>query len=117
MATWPATLPQVLQVTGFEEKLGATSIRTQMDAGPAKQRRRFTAAPRAITGSITVDSDGWDDFREFYEDTLEGGALSFDWVEPGTESTPATFRFTAPPSRTAFGGDVWIVSMQLEILP
>jgi len=116
MATWPATLPQVLQVSGFEETLGAFTIRTQMDAGPAKQRRRFTAAPRPVTGSITVDADGWDDFVEFYETTLEGGSLSFDWVKPGT-ATPATFRFTAPPSRTAFGGDIYIVSMQLEILP
>jgi hypothetical protein len=37
--SWPASLPQVPQ-KGFTESVGLNVIRSQTDAGPAKQRRR-----------------------------------------------------------------------------
>ena len=38
---WPTTLPQVPQ-KGFTESIGINVLRSQTDAGPAKQRRRAT---------------------------------------------------------------------------
>jgi hypothetical protein len=39
LLNWPASLPQVPQ-KGFTESVGLNVIRSQTDAGPAKQRRR-----------------------------------------------------------------------------
>ena len=40
---WPATLPQEILAEGYEEGLPDVLVRTKMDAGPDKVRRRATA--------------------------------------------------------------------------
>ena len=49
---WPATLPQVPQ-KGFQETVGVNIIRSQTDAGPAKQRRR-ASRPNEMTLSFIM---------------------------------------------------------------
>jgi hypothetical protein len=83
MILWPEVLPQYLQVSGFSEQLADQLIRTQMDAGPAKARRRFTAAPRPLTGDIIVTAAQLAFFRTWYASVIMGGSLRFGWVEPG----------------------------------
>ena len=92
---WPETLPARLLREGFEERPPALVKRTQMDAGPAKQRRRFTAAPRPITGTIALTAAQRAILDAFFMDELQGGAIAFDWVHPVTRAT-ATFRFVHP---------------------
>jgi hypothetical protein len=43
MATWPASLPQVVPADEFEESAEDNRIRTDVDAGPAKVRPRYSA--------------------------------------------------------------------------
>ena len=84
MILWPHVLPQYIQASGYSEQLANTMHRTQMDAGPAKARRRFTAAPRPLTGDIVVTAAQLTFFRYWYDNVLLGGTLRFGWVEPGS---------------------------------
>lgn len=84
MILWPHVLPQYLQQSGYSEQLANQMLRTQMDAGPAKARRRFTAAPRPLTGDIIVTAAQLIFFRAWYDSVLLGGTLRFGWVEPGS---------------------------------
>lgn len=117
MADWPSTIPQQLSVDGYGEAAPDTSIRSAMDAGPAKVRRRASCAVRPVTGKMVMTADELDDFREFYDEDVLGGTLRFNWVDPLDGTTAVEMRFTAPPTWSAFGQDCYEVGMQLEILP
>ncbi len=82
MAFWPVELPQSLDLQGYQEAVPSTTVRTEMDQGPAKVRRRFTAAARPISGSITITAAQVATLRTFYETTTFGGAEAFDWISP-----------------------------------
>ena len=84
MILWPHVLPQQLLVEGYGEQLSNQLIRTEMDAGPAKVRRRFTAAPRPVNGSIIVTPAQLVFFRNWYYNVLLGGSLRFGWTDPFT---------------------------------
>lgn len=116
MATWPAGLPQYLESSGFQYTQQDQFIRTEMDAGPDFQRRRYTAASTLYGGNIQVTSSQHTTFWNFYNSTLNGGVDSFTWEHPITESA-ATVRFTATPTQSHLGGDLYQISIQLEIEP
>ncbi|MFN8728100.1 MAG: hypothetical protein ACK5XB_21435 [Rhodospirillales bacterium] len=79
---WPSSLPQRPTVGGYQERFAETVLRTAMDAGAAKLRRRFTAAPRQIELTFRMTAAQVAVLRSFYEETTGGGALPFDWVHP-----------------------------------
>jgi len=89
-----------------------------MDQGPAKKRRRFTANVRPIVAEFIMDKSQVDTFDTFYNDTLKGGSLRFDFTEPRSGTTKE-FRFTGsePPTITPLSGNLFRVSTKLEIMP
>lgn len=121
-ALWPATLPQALQVSDLEETFPDMLLRSEVDAGPAIVRRRFTAAPQPIAGSLKMTRAQLALFYSFYVDTIGGGSLAFEWKHPRTAVTQ-DFRFTAPPAVRPYSPrfddatDYWTVSMALETVP
>lgn len=121
MVTWPAALPQVAPIAGYQETLPDTSLRTQMDAGPARMRRRFTAAVRPITINFILSDEQLETFHDFYVTTLAGGSLPFDWVHPrhAADLPQAFFQFriVRPPTYSAIDRDIWQVPIEFEILP
>lgn len=93
MAVWPASLPQDLQASpGLDEQPPDVMLETQMDAGPPKARRRFTAGFRPIKGTVEVTITQRNTLDDFFVNTLAGGTLPFDWKHP-TTGAAATFRF------------------------
>lgn len=116
MDTWPVELQQLLNVASFEFRYGNTALRTDMDVGPAKVRSRVTDAVDIYSCSINLDFDLKDDLDTFFKTTLNNGVNSFLFDDPFT-GTPATFRFTEPPSLRPLGGRVFQVSMSWEKLP
>lgn len=116
-ATWPAALPPLVAVDGYGEQPPDTALRTRMDAGPAKVRRRFTAGPRPLSVRLDLDATQVEALDAFYVTTLEGGALAFDWMHPRTQAATA-LRFVRPPAYRPLSSDAaWSAALQLEILP
>ncbi len=116
MATWPASLPQYVLVEGYSEAPPQNTIRTSMDVGPPKMRRRSTAAVRPITGNQHMNKTQVAALDTFYVTTLNSGVDQFDWVHPRTQSA-VDFRFTAPPQYESLGGTAWMVTLSLEVMP
>lgn len=120
-ATWPASLPQYLEVDDFSAKAAKRGVRTAMDSGPGKGRPRFTAAPRPVKGSIVIDRVQYEILENFHDVVLGGGMLRFDWVHPITRAV-ATFRFTDEPDYRALGQSgaglaLLRATLSLELLP
>lgn len=121
MPTWPSSLPDYVLVQGYEEGAPNTLVRTQMDKGPDKVRRRSTAGTRTFAVQMELDSTQTATLETFIDQDLDGGALRFDWVHPRTQ---ASVQFRVVPLRddslvsySALGNDYYRVQMQLEILP
>jgi len=122
-AVWPASLPQrFLQEPGATEQPPDVVIESTMDAGPPKARRRFTAGFRLVGGSVALTRDQRAILDDFFMNTLEGGALPFDWIHPIT-TAPATFRFMPQPNGLRYrqnhpdGVNLVVAEMQLRIMP
>jgi hypothetical protein len=118
MATWPGTLPPRLLLEGYQERLPRNKVRTEMDAGPAKQRRRYTAAVRPIAGAQILTTAQVASLKTFHDSTLQGGQDAFDWTDPIPNSGLFSFRFVSEPHiDRALGGGLYHVTYELEILP
>lgn len=114
--SWPSGLPQSLLLGDFKETQPDLVIRTEMDAGPHKVRRRFTAGVTKISGSQRLTKSQVSTFETFYNTTLLGGSLRFTWKDP-LGGTSAEIRFVSTPVISAHGIDDFAIEMELEILP
>ena len=116
-AVWPATLPQEPLADGYSEQAPNTVLRSQMEAGPPKLRRRFTAGVRTIECQLRLTPAEVADLDLFFTETVAGGSLPFDWKHPRT-GTAQTFRWVEPPTYTPLArGTRWRATLRLEILP
>lgn len=114
---WPETLPPVLRLEWLSDTLPQSVIRTQMETGPHKQRRRFTAAVEPLTGTLLLSADQTVIFDAFYRDALQMGALSFNWIHPRTlQSVEMRIIGNNPPKYSPAGGQ-YVLSLNLEVLP
>lgn len=114
---WPSSLQSILNADSFGVEKGETLIRTDMDIGPAKVRRRFTKPVDKYTCSINMYQSDYATFVQFFDTTLNGGATTFNFVDPFS-GTSAIFRFTKPPSISSIGSAGWYrVTMNWEKLP
>lgn len=116
MATipWPTSLPSGV-LEGTDKQTGEDNLlRSQMDIGPAKTRRRTTAGTGSLEGTLFLTQAQFDTFMQFWRSTLRSGALAFTFYGANN------FRFKTPPSwttvRTALGPH-YRVSLVLEVLP
>lgn len=115
---WPASLPQSPQ-KGFAETGGVLMLRTPMDSGPAKQRRRGQK-PQVLQVSFIMTTAQTETLQEFIEDTLKGTAR-FGFTHPRLGTTVETRIVPQGESQlysfTYLAPGYWTVSLQLEILP
>lgn len=118
MATWPESLPQELHQQGFAYQGPQGSIRTEMEFGKSFQRRRFTAAVEPFSGQIYLDKEQYETLLNFWKNTIAMGSLEFNWKHPITEED-ATVRFvsSSPFTVSVASGEVFIVELNLEIIP
>jgi hypothetical protein len=119
-AVWPVTLPQALRV-GFKATAPNVVIRTAMDAGPAKIRRRFSTNVYSVQGEVLMNGAQIATFLDFFLNTLAGGALPFQWTVPWN-GHPVDFRFAKPPDLGALApraslAEPYAVPLSLEMLP
>lgn len=115
MATenWPSTIPQVPLSDSYQEQRAPDVIRSSMDVGPAKVRRRSTCGVRQFQVSFDLTKDQADDLDDFYETDLNAGTDWFNWTHPRKQVT-AEFRFVNPISYSCVDGIRWIATVTLE---
>ena len=116
MPTWPPSVPDAILVDGYGERPPKNSLRTQMDAGPAKVRRRSRAGARPISGAVKMRGEQLEAFDAWFRETLADGTLRFDWIHPRTRQA-VSMRFSEEPDYKPSEGAWWSVSMKLEVLP
>lgn len=104
MATWPLALPQKFPLETRRVVVQSNVVRTAMDVGPAKVRRR------ALTDVIGYDlnpdrfvlrRDQLEALDYFYDTVLGNGTLPFDWLDPWRNAGTLTFRFRERPTAIA----------------
>lgn len=96
MAYWPPQLPTP-QLAGYGLAPQPAFVRSDMDAGPARQRRRFTQAPTDITMELVMTDDQLAIFEAWYEHRVDSGAAWFDApMANGQGLTTVEARFVEP---------------------
>ncbi|MDP7214891.1 MAG: hypothetical protein QF583_03050, partial [Rhodospirillales bacterium] len=71
--SWPSTLP-LPTIEGYGVHPGEAILRTEMEAGPARQRRRYTQVPSRITVRWLLRRDQFALFEAWYRwQAKEGG--------------------------------------------
>lgn len=114
MSTWPATLPKFR--LPLNRRMQDGFLRTSMDAGPQKVRRRTRSTVTRYKFPLEMTGEQLDTLMTFYDETVEFNITS----ETGF---PGTYRFTAPPSGAVRVGSsdkderIWDVQIQIEKLP
>lgn len=111
MANFPFGANKILR-DGFSETPPQRIIRTNMDVGPAKVRRRTFAATYPIKFKMYLTNDEFETLRTFY---LANDASIFDFTNPRTNQILKA-RFTSEPSGD-FDQTMWDVGVELEIMP
>lgn len=115
MANWPndPDFPQVPLQSGFSQVKKDNTIRSPMGYGPAKIRPRTLVGIEHVTASIEIMENQVDILDTFYNNNQ---GLSWGWTNWIT-MMPANYRFLAPPTYRAMGGQWYSVTMTLEIVP
>ncbi len=116
MPSWPNTLPVSPLLDGFRETVPNAVVRTDMEQGPAKIRRRTTAAVRALSVSYLMSKAQVETLETFYLTTLMSGSLPFDFTHP-RNSVSVSCRFVQPPAYGSANGNYFKVMLALEVLP
>lgn len=80
---WPVTLPQAV-LMGFDEDIDLYVVRSKMDTGPDKVRRRATKIRRQWPVKLILTCAQVDTLDNFLLTSCEGGVLPFDWKNPRT---------------------------------
>src|SRR6266487_4561867 len=83
--TWPF-LTSSVPTGSYQRTLPDNTIRTSMDVGPAKVRRRTAAAPAKLVGRIILQGPDRGAFETFYFNTTQSGALAFTVLDPDPNS-------------------------------
>lgn len=113
--SWPSGLQQKINQDNFGLKKGPTTIKSDVDIGPSKVRRRFTKSVDILTASIWINSSEYTTFENFYNIDANGGATPFYFTHPIT-NLQITVRFMDEPSYRRVGATTFSVSFTLEIL-
>jgi hypothetical protein len=111
---WPSNIPSGFLAEGFSKTPKSNVIRSSMDAGPQKTRRRYTARTINYTGREIFDTEELALFEQFYHTALADGALRFNYADPITGEV-AEFRFTKDYTVSTNNG-LFEVTLNLEKL-
>ena len=116
MATWPTSFP-LPQTPGYALEPQQAFLRTQMDAGPARQRRRFSTTPTRVPVSFKMSLVQFETFEAWYKFEINDGAGWFTITlanGKGLTSCEARFpeMYKASPEGSTFR---WIVDGVLEV--
>lgn len=114
---WPTSLPVPL-LAGFSFSPIDVTVRTDMDSGAARARRRFTAAPDMLKAAWRFTEAQMAAFRTFWEDDIGSGSAWFNLsLRDGRVSGLVTrvCRFNGPFQAQYEGAGMWTVQAEIEV--
>ena len=115
MIAWPETLP-LPTVEGYGIQPGDAILRTDMEAGPARQRRRFTQVPSRVSVRWIMRRDQFALFEAWYRwQAKQGGAWFEIELLGGLGLLTQEARFTRQFQAQLLGGTLWEIRSELEI--
>ena len=118
---WPSTIPQAFQQDSFSEATASAVLRTSMDTGPTKVRRRTTSNPDIWSGRMILTSTELADFKTFYRTTSKYGSERFNFPNQYDLLSTVEARFKIDTGGEAFSitpdGDTqdWSIDLTLEV--
>ncbi|MEO5338545.1 MAG: hypothetical protein H7841_16900 [Magnetospirillum sp. WYHS-4] len=113
--TWPTTLP-LPTVQGYGIRPGEAILRTEMEAGPARQRKRFTQVPSRISVRWLMKREQFALFDAWYKWQAKEGGEWFDIpLLGGMGLVEHEARFTRQFEAKLVGGVLWEIASELEI--
>lgn len=113
---WPAGLPCALR-EGHSTQHGTPFVRTQMESGRARQRRKFSSVPSVQQFSWLMTQAQCMAFEAWFRDSLEDGAAWFNMRSrtPLGKDTDLVCRFVDMYAGPDIAGrDLWRISAPLE---
>ena len=112
---FPKTLPYPT-VQGYAIKPGEAIVRTEMEAGPARQRRRYTQTSSRITVKWIFNLEQFAVFEAWYKYyAQEGGEWFIITLLGGIGLIEQDARFTQQFEASLLNGRLWEISSELEI--
>lgn len=112
---WPIDLPQDPLTAGYSDVERSTTIRSDMGYGPAKVRRRAIVPMRDITYQFLMSQAQVASLNTFYDTTLKGGTLTYDF-EDYINGGSVELRMKTPPVTQPSGPD-FSVRLFVEVMP
>lgn len=114
---WPLT-KRVMQ-SGFTYTFADGRLKTAMENGPPKSRRRFSAAVRLVSAQYEGTLAEMTALETFWDVDTVGGSLPFQMPDQMRVAAPAwTVMFgDSPPQVSSVGGDAYRASFSLVIMP
>ena len=79
---WPTSLPQKPLVDGYKRILPNNLIRSSMDTGSDKVRKRGRFKPQEISASYVLTAAQRNTLENFVHNSLAEGAICFNWPHP-----------------------------------
>ena len=113
--TWPDRLP-LPTIAGYGMTPADTILRTEMESGNTRTRRRFTRTIARVTAAWVMRDDQYMIFEAWFEHRALGGAAWFSarlYGGMGTHAQEA--RFVQPYQATPLIGDRWQITATLEV--
>lgn len=120
MATWPASLPSP-RIDGYSINPADQVIRTEMDAGNTRARRRTTSRKDIFPVAWVLDQTDMATFRAWFDDSSTGANGGQAWFAMGlltgdsASKQTVTCRFSGPWKADYLGKGFWSVTAQLEV--
>lgn len=123
MAAYPASLPQYPLEKGFVDQRQPGTIRSQMETGAPKTRKRFTAAIRMLKWPTILNGTQRATFDTFFKTTINEGNDTFTMNDP-VDNGSISVKFRSPPAWSIIGAQddtaatrQWRAIYDLEVLP
>lgn len=101
---------------GYAIKPGEAIVRTDMEAGPARQRRRYTQTPTKISVRWLMNPEQFCVFEAWYKyHAKEGGEWFVITLLGGIGLSSQEARFTQQFEAKLLNGYLWEITSELEI--
>lgn len=108
--TSPAPFPTTFEVSGYSEELPMNIVQTSPEAGARIVRKRFTAMPTKISGTMILTPAQVTTLKLFFK---QQQALRWRWTTDLTTPTEMFYDFAEPVRFTALSGNNFRASMVL----